>query len=179
MRYLKTYKLFESKDDEDTMARFQLFEADCEMAFEFDKGLTTDLEEIKMFINKYNQTVNSSGQWSGGPVNKEFVDFWNEYYKGDRRPATTNAWKPTVSLLIQTPDYGTLVIGYSPITKLPSMINWGGVKFDNATSYDKMVMNEILKYAKEEIYKKDLTIYQAIDFLQLKVKNKVDWEWQD
>ena len=177
MIYLKTYKVFES-GDEDTMARFQLFEADCEMAFEFDKGLTTDVEEIKMFINKYNQTVNSSGQWSGGPVNTEFVNFWNDYYKGDRRPATKKAFKPSICLLIKTPDYGTLVIGYSPITKKPVMINWGGVQFDEPTNYDEKVMDEILKYAKEEIYKKGLTIDETIDFLQLKVKNKFDWEWQ-
>jgi len=177
MRHLKTYKLFES-NDEDTMARFQLFEAECEMAFEFDKGLTTDVEEIKMFINKYNQTVNSSGQWSGGPVNQEFINFWNEYYKGDRRPASRKSLKPTVSLLIQTSGYGTLMIGYSPITKKPVMINWGGIKFDEPTAYDERVMSEILKYAKEEIYKKGLNIDETIDFLQLNVKNKIDWEWQ-
>jgi hypothetical protein len=175
MKYLK---LFESFDDSDTMARYQLFEADCEIAFEFDKGLTTDIEEIEMFINKYNQTVNSSGQWSGGPVNTEFVNFWNDYYKDDRKPATTKAWKPTVSLLIQTPDYGTLVIGYSPISKLPATVNWGGVKFDNATSYDEKVMDEIVKFARKEIDGKDLTIDQTIDFLQLRVKNKFDWKWQ-
>ena len=177
MKYLK---LFESFDDSDTMARYQLFEADCEVAFEFDKGLTTDIEEIKMFINKYNQTVNSSGQWGGGPVNMEFVNFWNEYYKGDRRPATRKSWKPTVSLLIQTPDYGTLSIGYSPITKKPVVINWGSLRqqFDEPSNYDERVLNEILKYSKEEIYKKGLDMEETIDFLQLNVKNKIDWEWQ-
>lgn len=169
----------ESNDDADTMARYQLFEANCEMAFEFDKGLTTDINEIKMFIEKYNETVVKSGQWMGGPVNREFVNFWNEYYKADRRPATTKAWKPTVCLLIMTHDYGTLQIGYSMISKKPVSINWGGIKFEDPTEYDEKVMDEILKYARTEIDDKDLTIDETIEHLQLNVKNKVDWEWQE
>jgi len=173
-------KLFESFDDSDTMARNQLFQGDCEMAFEFNKDLTTDVEEIKMFIEKYNQTVNSSGQWGGGPVNREFVNFWNKYYKGDKTPATTKAWKPTINLLIKTIDYGTLIIGYSPITKKPVMFNWAEIEFEQPfqSNYDQKVMNEILKYGKEEIYKKGLTIDETISHLRLNVKNKIDWDWK-
>lgn len=182
MKHLKTYKIFESddyNDDSETMARYQLFEADCEMAFEFDKGLTTDIDEIKMFIEKYNETVVKSNQWTGGPVNIQFVDFWNEYYKGDRRPSTTKSFKPTVCLLIKTDDYGTLQIGYSPITKKSVLINWGGVKFEDPAEYDERVMSEILKYAKNEIFNNKLTIDETIEHLQLNVKNKIDWEWKE
>ncbi len=179
MKHLKKYKLFESdlNDDADTMARYQLFDSDATMYFEFGNWTIEDPEEIKMLINKYNETVINSDQWSGGPPNEAFVEFWNKRYK-DKYPVTRKNWKPTIRLNIRTANYGHCYVGFSPITKESGTMGWGGIEKEGASVYDRKVMSEIYDYLKNEIYRK-LNIDETIDILGLKVANRIRWEWKD
>lgn len=77
MKYLK---LFESFDDSDTMARYQLFEAETTMAFDFNREFITDPDSIKDLIEKYNYFYENGKSWSGGPPPREFVEYFNKNY---------------------------------------------------------------------------------------------------
>lgn len=169
--------LFESFDDSDTMARYQLFESDTTMAFDFNREFITDEESIKDLIEKYNEFYVKGGSWGGGPPPREFVEYFNNNYskKGD---ASMKTWYPTLDLMIQTPDYGTLIIGFSIIDKSYKLFNWGSLTDSNNSSanYDKKVLSEISRFVREEIMKMNLD--EVIDNLQLNIKNKIDWEWK-
>jgi hypothetical protein len=173
MKYLKIYKLFES-DDSETMARFQLFGADATMAFDFNGEYFTDKEEILDLIKKYNYYYNKESTWSGGPSPSGFIDDFNTFYS-KKRTASKKTFYPTVDLMIETPDYGTLILGFSVRDKSYKLINWGSLKPAGSTDpkYDENVLSEITKYVKAEINK--LKLDEVIDLLQLNVKNKVDW----
>ena len=174
MRYLK---LFESFDDSDTMARYQLFEADTTMAFDFNREYITDEESIKDLIEKYNEFYVSGKSWSGGPPPRAFVEYFNKNHskKGN---ASLSSWYPTLDLMIHTPNYGTLIIGFSIIDKSYKLFNWGSLTDSNNSSadYDKSVLSEISRFVREDISK--MTLDEVIDTFQLNVKNKIEWEWK-
>lgn len=174
MKYLK---LFESFDDSDTMARYQLFEADATMAFDFNKEFITDEESIKDLIEKYNEFYVSGKSWSGGPPPRAFVEYFNKNHskKGN---ASLSSWYPTLDLMIHTPNYGTLIIGFSIINKSYKLFNWGSLTDSNNSSadYDKSVLSEISRFVREDISK--MTLDEVIDTFQLNVKNKIEWEWK-
>ena len=173
MKYLK---LFESFDDSDTMARYQLFESDATMAFDFNREYITDEESIKDLIEKYNEFYVNGKSWSGGPPPKEFVEYFNKNYskKGD---ASMKTFYPTLDLMIHTPDYGTLIVGFSIINKSYKLFNWSSLTDSNNSNvnYDKSVLSEISRFVREDISK--MTLDEVIDTFQLNVKNKIDWEW--
>lgn len=177
MRYLKSYKIFES-DDSDTMARYQLFEADTTMAFDFNREFITDVESIKDLIEKYNEFYVSGKSWGGGPPPRAFVEYFNKNYskKGN---ASLSTFYPTLDLMIETPDYGTLIVGFSIINKSYKLFNWGSLTDSNnsSVSYDKNVLSEISKFVREEIMK--MSLDEVIESLNLNIKNKIDWEWKE
>ncbi len=174
MKYLK---LFESFDDSDTMARYQLFEAETTMAFDFNREFITDPDSIKDLIEKYNYFYENGKSWSGGPPPREFVEYFNKNYskKGN---ASLSSWYPTIDLMIQTPDYGKLIIGFSIINKSYKLFNWGSLSDSNNSdvNYDKSVLSEISKFVREEVQKMKLD--EVIEHLQLNIKNKIEWEWK-
>ena len=174
MRYLK---LFESFDDADTMARYQLFESDTTMAFDFNREYITDEESIKDLIEKYNEFYVSGKSWSGGPPPKDFIEYFNKNHskKGD---ASMKTFYPTLDLMIHTPDYGTLIVGFSIINKSYKLFNWGSLTDSNNSNvnYDKSVLSEISRFVREDISK--MTLDEVIDTFQLNVKNKIDWKWK-
>jgi hypothetical protein len=174
MKYLK---LFESFDDSDTMARYQLFEADATMAFDFNREFITDEESIKDLIEKYNYFYVKGKSWSGGVQTIEFVEYFNKNHskKGGAGPKT---WYPTIDLMIQTPNYGTLILGFSIRDKSYKLFNWGSLTDSNNSdvNYDKSVLSEISRFVREEISKMNLD--EVIDYLQLNIKNKIEWEWK-
>jgi hypothetical protein len=174
MKYLK---LFESFDDSDTMARYQLFEADTTMAFDFNREYITDEESIKDLIEKYNEFYVSGKSWSGGPPPRAFVEYFNKNHskKGN---ASLSSWYPTLDLMIHTPNYGTLIIGFSIINKSYKLFNWGSLTDSNNSSanYDKSVLSEISRFVREDISK--MTLDEVIDTFQLNIKNKIEWEWK-
>lgn len=174
MRYIK---LFESFDDSDTMARYQLFESDTTMAFDFNREYITDEESIKDLIEKYNEFYVSGKSWSGGPPPKDFIEYFNKNHskKGD---ASMKTFYPTLDLMIHTPDYGTLIVGFSIINKSYKLFNWGSLTDSNNSNvnYDKSVLSEISRFVREDISK--MTLDEVIDTFQLNVKNKIDWEWK-
>ena len=170
MRYIK---LFESFDDSDTMARYQLFEADATMAFDFNREYITDEESIKDLIEKYNEFYVSGKSWSGGPPPKDFIEYFNKNHskKGN---ASMKTFYPTLDLMIHTPNYGTLIVGFSIINKSYKLFNWGSLTDSNNSSanYDKAVLSEISSFVRNEISKMNLD--EVIEHLQLNIKNKID-----
>ena len=179
MKYLKSYKIFESFDDDaDTMARYQLFGADTTMAFEFNREFITDEESIKDLIEKYNHFYVSGKSWSGGPPPRGFVEYFNKTHskKGN---ASMSSWYPTIDLMIETLDYGTLILGFSVIDKSYKLFNWSSLTRRTEyvdEVYDKRVLSENGKFVRENIVSK-MTLDEVVEILNLKVKNKVDWEW--
>jgi hypothetical protein len=173
---MKYIKLFESFDDSDTMARYQLFEADTTMAFDFNREYITDEESIKDLIEKYNEFYVSGNSWSGGPPPRAFVEYFNKNHS-KKGGASMKTWYPTIDLMIHTPDYGTLIVGFSIIDKSYKLFNWGSLTDSNNSSanYDKAVLSEISSFVRNEISKMNLD--EVIEHLQLNIKNKIDWEW--
>lgn len=115
MRRLIEYRLFESSDEDedvDVMAKFQIFGSDAQMAFNFNKYHVTNTSDIKDLIQKYNQYYIQESSWGGGPPPRGFVKYYNEHYGGN---ATLDSFYPTIDLLIQTVDCGTLIVGFSVI----------------------------------------------------------------
>jgi hypothetical protein len=80
--------------------------------------------------------------------------------------------------MIHTPNYGTLIIGFSIIDKSYKLFNWGSLTDSNNSSadYDKSVLSEISRFVREDISK--MTLDEAIDAFQLNIKNKIEWEWK-
>jgi hypothetical protein len=173
----KTKRLNESFDDSDTMARYQLFEAVTTMAFHFNSEYITDEESIKDLIEKYNESYVSGKSWSGGPPPKAFIEYFNKNHS-KKGSASMKTFYPTIDLMIHTPDYGTLIVGFSIIDKSYKLFNWSSLTDSNNSSpdYDKAVLSEITKIVKNEINK--MSLDQVIDTFQLNVKNKIEWEWK-
>jgi len=188
MKHLKTYQLFRDllslnesssfeMDDFDTMSRYQLFEADTTMAFDFNREFITDSESIKDLIEKYNEFYVKEDSWLGGPSPKGFIEYFNKNYS-KKGTASIKTFYPTIDLMIETPDYGTLIIGFSILDKSYKLFNWGSLTNSNNSSetYDKKVLSEISKFVREDIMKMKLD--EVIESLNLNVKNKIDWEWK-
>ena len=181
--YFNMSNLNESFDDDaDTMARYQLFGADTTMAFDFNREYITDVESIKDLIEKYNHFYVSGNSWSGGPPPKDFIEYFNKNYskKGD---ASMKTWYPTIDLMIETLNYGTLILGFSIIDKSYKLINWSSLEAvgeyaGKDVAYDKRVLSEISKYINKELIDK-LKLDEVVEILNLKIKNKVEWEWKE
>ena len=174
MKYLKSYKIFESFDDDaDTMARYQLFGADTTMAFEFNREFITDEESIKDLIEKYNEFYVKEKSWSGGPPPRGFVEYFNKNYSKNGG-ASLSSWYPTIDLMIETPDYGILIVGFSIINKTKKLYNWGSLNKSDI-KYDQSVVREITNIVKDM---DKMTLDEVIDTFQLNVKNKIEWEWK-
>ena len=181
MRIKKYQQYNESIDDSETMARHQLFGADTTMAFSYDRQLITDPSEIKMLISKYNDTCIINKEWLGGPVNEEFIKFFQKYISDKSNSdivISRKAWKPEISLMIDTSDYGRINLGFSLKTKKCASLNWKEIGL-NSAQYDENVINEIYHYANTKIYKTQLKIGEAIELLRLNVLNEIEWDWID
>lgn len=170
MRYLK---LFESFEDTDTMARYQIFEADATMAFDFNREFITDEESIKDLIEKYNEFYVKEKSWGGGPPPRGFIEYFNNNYS-QKGNASLSSWYPTLDLMIETPDYGTLIVGFSIINKTKKLYNWGSLNKSDI-KYDQSVVREITNIVKNM---DKMTLDEVIDTFQLNVKNKIEWEWK-
>ena len=166
-------------DDADTMARYQLFGSDTTMAFEFNREYITDIESIKDLIEKYNEYYVKEGSWSGGPPPRGFVEYFNKTHS-KKRNASLSTFYPTIDLMIETLDYGTLILGFSVIDKSYKLFNWSSLTRRTEyvdEVYDKRVLSEIGKFVRENIISK-MKLDEVVEILNLKVKNKVDWEWK-
>jgi len=177
MRYLKPYKLFESIDsfdDSDTMARYQIFDTDATISFNFDRMDITDKESIQDLIRVYKKTYNG---WAGGPESRSFIEYFNSNYGGK---ATIKSWYPTINLIIHTSNYGDMIIGFGIKDKKQKLMNWGSLSTNSSpdVDYNRRVVSEIGKYVREEIIKKNLTIDETIKLLNLNVNHKIEWDWE-
>lgn len=168
-------------DDSTTMARHQLFNSDTMMAFNFNGQLISNEEDIKMLISKYNEMCNRSDEWVGGPVNKEFSEYFKKYImsklKSEKIFFQHNPWKPSISLIIETPDYGKIGIGFSVKTKKCVSLDAKDLKKIVINRYDESVMNRIITYTRTNIYNPELSIDETINLLRLNVLNKIEWDW--
>jgi len=158
-------------DDSDTMARYQLFGSDAKMAFNFGDKYITNPDEINEILKVYKETYSG---WGGGPESSEFIDYFNNKYN---TKLSRKAWYPTISLIINTVNYGDLIIGYGIKDKKAKLVNWEKLKDEKEFSdeYDRKVLSEIHKIA-WDIYKSK-TIDDTISLLNLNVSNKIDWDW--
>ncbi len=174
--------LLESNDS-DTMARYQLFGADTLMSFSFGNKDITNVDDIKMLIEVYNKTYNEGKEWGGGPVSKQFIEYFKNYLMDNAKPEEIiflprGVWKPVISLMIMTPEYGVLNIGFSLKTKKATSINSKNIMpLELKSGYDESVISEIYNYACTKIYNTELHIDQAINLLRLNVLNEVQWDW--
>lgn len=173
MKYLKSYKLFEfqifSDDDSESLARFKVFESNAQLGFSFGKKLITDKSEINDLIKEYNRTYNKNNEWSGGPVNTEFIEYFREKYGiGDRKD-----WKPTISLIIDIKDFSKFSIGYSIITKLPVVSgSWAYETGEDVPDQDDLKAEDVFWF-----YSNKVSLGETIDALSLDVTNMIDWTW--
>jgi hypothetical protein len=86
-------------------------------------------------------------------------------------------YDPTIYLNIHTSNYGDMKIGFGLKDKKYKLMNWGSIRRPGHEDvYDDRVMNEISRYIREEVQK--LTFDESINFLNLKVNNKIDWTWE-
>ena len=170
---IRDFFIRESHDDADTMARYQIFEAVATMAFDFNREFITDESSIKDLIEKYNEFYVKEKSWGGGPPPRGFVEYFNKNYskKGN---ASLSSWYPTLDLMIETPDYGTLIVGFSIINKTKKLYNWSSLK-ESDIKYDQSVVREIANIVKDM---NKMTLDEVIDTFQLNVKNKIEWEWK-
>ena len=166
--------IIESNDDSDVMARYQLFDTDATISFNFDKKDITDPESIKDLIRVYKKTYNG---WGGGPENQDFIDYFNMNYDSN---ATRKAWYPTINLSIHTVNYGDMIIGFGLKDKKQKLMNWGSLSTNTSGEelYNNKVVSEISKYVRDEITNKQLTIDETIELLNLNVNHKIDWDWE-
>ncbi len=101
------WKQFESVDDDDLdLARMEMSQCDGFISFYFRSLLIRNENEIKYLIDLYEKTKEKNKEWSGGPVNREF----DNYFIGKYKPSLSRAYdqnpsKPSIGLTLET-DYG-------------------------------------------------------------------------
>lgn len=204
MKYLKTHESFFSRksepfEDSDTMAWFQLFQSRHFIAFNYRKILIKDIEEIKNLISIYNETYISEKEWSGGPINRKFDDFFINKYKkvlGDLPNFKyNNPYKPEISIVFDT-DYGFYHIGFSIRNKKMSSIYSTTFDIENTNEFNKEIINlhglrtteyrnrdqfyikviDEMRIVLNNFYNKK-TIGEVFD--ELNLDNNFDWNWSE
>lgn len=183
MKYLKTYKLFESIDhnESDQIAHDELFDKKATLAFDFNREYINDVNSIKDLIEKYNHFYIKEKSWFGGPPPRSFVEYFNKNYskKGN---ASLSTMYPTIDLIIETKNYGKLILGFSIIDKSYKLFNWSNLVYTGTIEtrdvrFNRSVLSEIGKYVREHLNK--MTLEEVIDELNLDVTNYFEWEWKD
>jgi hypothetical protein len=137
--------------------------------------MITDTSEIKDLIQEYNRTYNKNNEWSGGPVNIEFINyFYEKYGVGDRKD-----WKPTISLIIDIKDFSRFSIGYSIINRLPVVSgSWNYEMGEDIPDQDSLKAEDIFWFM-DTFYSNKISLDETIDSLSLNVTNKIEWEWKE
>lgn len=176
MKYLVSYRESTVYDDAVTMARYQLFDASTTMSFYFNDESFTDVKDIKILIDKYNEFYIKENSWAGGPPPNEFIKFFNDNFSTSE--SNRNTFYPTINLELNTLDMGKIIIGFSLIDKKCKLFNWSQLgKLPNCDNeYSERVRSEIGKYFRQEIQK--LNIYEVIKLLNLEIINPFDWVWR-
>lgn len=198
MIYIKSYKVFESiediEDDYDIMARYQIFSSECFVSFYYRSILIRDKNEISNLIKTYNDENKKSKEWLGGPVNRNFDEYFFNKYKsiiGGEYFFNKNS-KPQLGLTLKT-EYGFLHTGFSVKDKKMAtlytslfdlsepefkkdIINLGKVRvkvnFDN--EYQKKVVREIYALLKK-YWNSDLETFVS----DMNLDINFDWTWED
>ena len=160
----------------DQIAESILFNAKSKMAFQFNRRHITDLDEIKDLIEKYNYYYVLEDAWFGGPTPRGFLNYFNKKYLGSN--ADVKGWYPTIDIIIDLKEYGTIIIGFSLITKKYKLVNTSLMKSPaNYGEFEREVFIEIKKYI-NNLDINNLTLDELIDSLDLDVTNYFTWEWK-
>ena len=178
MNHIKRINEYNSNDDElDFDIKFELFGCQAKMAFEFANKEFIYIDEAKSLIEIYNNTYKKNKEWSGGPVNDTFINYFSNKYKVRIYKSDAHLyiypWKPKINLIIET-ELGDYRIGYSIKDKKANSIDFNGeIETDEITK--QKVQSGIVKYINDKIYDTDLTIDETINLLKLKVINYFEW----
>jgi hypothetical protein len=144
MIHIKEFKLFESNDDTDTMAMYQLHGGDSFISFNFRDLLIKDKEEIINLIEIYKDMSEKDGEWIGGPVSRIFDEYFIEKYRkilGDIiNFKVNNPWKPSLGLTFYT-DYGFLNCGFSFREKKMISLYSNTFDLEYKNEFDKHIVN--------------------------------------
>lgn len=178
--------------DADTMARYQIFDGDVSIGFGFyDMIIKEDVSEL---IKYYNQTYNDSGEWGGGPVNKEFTNFFKDKYNPTRAKYDNNPFKPSLKLIFKT-DYGVYLIGFSLKDKKVTSYYQNVFEQQYNNEFDKDVIDyrplKTRKWDSMNTYTQEV-VKQIVHIASVAIKDKIsfndfieeyninidfDWEW--
>lgn len=162
MKYLKRFEAL--NDDNDTMAKFQIFGVDAKMYFNFNNKSIYDREDIERLIDKYLETYSRS---DGDAINSNFIKYFNDNYNGG---ATLADWFPTINLEINTHDMGVIIIGFDISNKRYTLFNWSKMNKD----IDRDVFSEFKNIIRNEVDGK-MDIDETIENFNLHVENRVKW----
>lgn len=153
------------------------------LVFDFGGCLITNPKEMGELVDMYNKTYKSEGEWSGGPTNSKFINYFTKKYESTKlRILRYHSYKPAIGLVIPT-QYGSAYISYSAITKRPNSVllhlispsfDFGKdiVRFrpipesDNIRFDDKGIVDAMVSIS-TEIYQSGRSLIKSIGFLDL------------
>jgi hypothetical protein len=90
------------KFDEFDDARFNISDGESFLAFYYRRLFIKN--DIRGLIDKYKESYKKSGEWGGGPVNREFDEYFKRRYKEDL--LSRKVWsgnkpdKPSIALIV-------------------------------------------------------------------------------
>lgn len=196
---MKHIKTFETYEDTDTMARYQLYGADCFVSFSYRDLLIKDKNEILELIKVYNKLSKEDDEWVGGPVSKQFDKYFIDKYKpilGDiLNFKNSKGYKPQLGLTIDT-DYGFYQVGFSLKTRKMSSIYLSTFDKKHKDEFSKDIVNiksmrvvsaadkydtHVLSEMKKILNKFFINDGKSIDDLlsELNLNIDFDWKWND
>lgn len=188
MRYLKKINdSFSSDEDEDdySVAMNEMSSnEDAFIGFVYGNFMIKSPNEISDLVRVYKETYESEKEWSGGPTNSKFREFFKKNYEVGK-PQLKLTYKPNIGLLIPT-RYGSAYLSYSAISKKTHSVKLGLVSmsslmmgkeivtnFEDSSNYmsfanseDSNIVHHILKIS-ESIYNKNMSLMNTISYLDL------------
>ena len=188
--------IIEDSDDDDYLAKYYIFGSECRIAFSFHDLFIFDKQEINELILKYNDTYIINNEWGGGPVNKEFLNYffdkYNNIFRHRKIPLYSGSYKPIIMLFMKT-ELGYYGLGFSLTKKLPCSIYMGVFNPDNNNIIEKSnvlfrkeleILSDkkhkiIYNYVDKEVYKSKLNLEEFVSLYDLELKNNINWIWKE
>jgi hypothetical protein len=200
---IKKFKQFESLDtrylpDDFSEARHILSDSESFVSFAFDNNLIKDIDQINELIDVYKKTSIRNNEWGGGPINKEFVDYFAKKYQS--KPYY-NSYKPSINLTVITSlgifimifsiiDRGVKGVYMTPYISKEDWIDYFSEDFiklgkahDNYSSkirtmesYDREMIETMIDLWRKQ-YDEKKTLGEVIDFFSLDPDNYDSIKW--
>lgn len=187
---IKNWKQFESIEEDDLdVIRLEFDKCIGVIGFYF-RDLLIIGKEKESITDFYIKTRDLSGEWGGGPVNKEFDDYFKHMYQRYSSNMKGNhPYKPSLGLFVNT-EIASFFITYSIKDKKPFSITLRpySVDFDKAMELDIIEMNALNLYSDHDLkmnptlknmntfwksiyYDKKATLDSTIDYLNINIVN--------